>query len=221
MIIRVFRGVVRRGKQEEFLRVLQEQGIPHFRSHPGMLGVHVGMPTEASPYEFLVTTMWKDLDALRIFAGERWYEAKILPGERELLKSAHVHHYWTEEGERWPPREPPDVIEVGPLSVDLSRRTARLRGRDVDLPPREFAVLAELARQPDHPIPSEDLAARVWPDRTWMNADDVRRVVYSLRRLISDDRRKRPLIRNRRGYGYVLEVAASAAGVGGTFAGQR
>jgi DNA-binding winged helix-turn-helix (wHTH) protein/heme-degrading monooxygenase HmoA len=210
VIIRVFRGVVQPGKQDEFLKVLEEQGIPHFRSHPGMLGVHVGTPTEASPDEFLVTTMWKDLDALRTFAGERWYEAKILPGERKLLKRAHVHHYWTEEGERWPPREPPEVIDLGALTVDLSRRTARVRGREIDLPPREFAVLAELALQPDRPIPSEDLAARVWPGRTWMNADDVRRVVYSLRRLIGDDRRKRPLIRTRRGYGYVLEVPAPA-----------
>jgi heme-degrading monooxygenase HmoA len=210
MIIRVFRGVVQPGKQEEFLRVLEDQGIPHFRAHPGMLGIHVGMPTEASPDEFLVTSMWKDLDALRTFAGERWYEAKILPGERTLLKSAHVHHYWTEEGERWPPREPPEVIDLGALTVDLTRRTARVGRREVDLPPREFAVLAELALRPDRPIPASDLAARVWPDRTWMNADDVRRVVYSLRRLIGDDRRRRPLIRNRRGYGYVLEVPTPA-----------
>jgi DNA-binding winged helix-turn-helix (wHTH) protein/heme-degrading monooxygenase HmoA len=210
MIIRVFRGVVRPGQRDAFLSVLEEQGIPHFRSHPGMLGVHVGLPTPASPDEFLVTTMWEDLDALRTFAGERWYEAKILPGERDLLKSAHVHHYWTEEGERWPPREPPEVIELGKLTVDLARRTARVNGREVDLPPREFTVLAELAQQPDRPIPSADLAARVWPDRTWMNADDVRRVVYSLRRLLGDDRRKRPLIRNRRGHGYVLETPVPA-----------
>jgi DNA-binding winged helix-turn-helix (wHTH) protein/heme-degrading monooxygenase HmoA len=209
MIIRVFRGKVQPGKQAEFLRVLEEQGIPHFRSHPGMLGVHVGTPTEASPDEFLVTTLWKDLDALRTFAGERWYEAKILPGERKLLRSAHVHHYWTEDGERWPPRAP-EVIEAGPLTVDLSRRTARIRGREVDLPPREFAVLAELASHPEEPVSSADLAARVWPDRTWMNADDVRRVVYSLRRLLGDDRRERPLIRNRRGHGYVLDLPSSS-----------
>jgi DNA-binding winged helix-turn-helix (wHTH) protein/heme-degrading monooxygenase HmoA len=210
VLIRVFRGRVWPGKHREFLRVLEEEGIPHFRSHPGFLGVHVGLPTEASPDEFLVTTTWRDLDAIRTFAGERWYEAKILPGERDLLRSAHVHHYWTEEGERWPPREPPEVIDLGPLTLDLSRRTARLSGRDVDLPPREFTVLAELAAQPDRPISSVDLAARVWPGRTWMNADDVRRVVYSLRRRLGDDRRKRPLIRNRRGYGYVLDVPAPA-----------
>jgi DNA-binding winged helix-turn-helix (wHTH) protein/heme-degrading monooxygenase HmoA len=219
VIIRVFRGVVQPGRQAEFLRVLEEQGIPHFRSHSGMLGVHVGTPTEASPDEFLVTTMWQDLDALRTFAGERWYEAKILPGERELLRSAHVHHYWTEEGERWPPREPPEVIEVGPMTVDLARRIVRVRGRDIDLPPREFTVLAELAAQPDRPIPSADLAARVWPEDTGMTADDVRRVVYSLRRLIGDDRRKRPVIRNRRGYGYVLDVPVAAASSRGTLRG--
>jgi DNA-binding winged helix-turn-helix (wHTH) protein len=212
VIIRVFRGVVVPGKQEEFLRVLREEGLPHFRSHPGMLGIHVGMPTEASPEEFLVTTMWTDIDALRIFAGERWFEAKILPGERHLLQRAHVHHYWTEEGERWPPREP-EIIEVGPLSVDLSRRAARVGGREIDLPPREFAVLAELALQPDRPISSRDLAARVWPGEATMNGDDVRRVVYSLRRLIGDDRRKRPLIRNRRGYGYVLEAPERSQGI--------
>jgi DNA-binding winged helix-turn-helix (wHTH) protein/heme-degrading monooxygenase HmoA len=214
MIIRVFRGVAQRGKREDFLRLLEERAIPHLRSHPGMLGVHVGRPTEASPDEFLVTTMWQDLDALRTFAGERWYEAKILPGERELLRSVHVHHYWTEEGERWPPREPPEVIEVGSLTVDLARRIAAVRGREIDLPPREFTVLSELASRPDRPISSADLAARVWPDRTWMNADDVRRVVYSLRRLLGDDRRKRPLIRNRRGYGYVLEVPEAAVASG-------
>jgi DNA-binding response OmpR family regulator len=39
-----------------------------------------------------------------------------------------------------------------------------------------------------------------------MNGDDVRRLVYRLRRHLGDDRRRRPLIRNRRGYGYVLEA---------------
>jgi heme-degrading monooxygenase HmoA len=204
VIIRVFRGQVQPGKQDAFLRTLREQGIPHFRSHPGMLGVHVGFPTEQAPDEFLVTTMWEDLDAVRTFAGERWYEPKILPGERQLLKRVFVHHYWTEEGERWPPREPPEVVDLGRLRVDLRRRVVRLDGREIDVPPREFTVLAELATRPGHPVPAEELARRVWPDRAEMNGDDVRRVVYRLRRLL-DDGRRRSLIRNRRGHGYVLE----------------
>jgi DNA-binding winged helix-turn-helix (wHTH) protein/heme-degrading monooxygenase HmoA len=206
VLIRVFRGRVRPGKQREFLRVLEAQGIPHFRTHPGFLGVHVGMPTEASPDEFLVTTTWRDLDAIRTFAGERWYEAKILPGERHLLRSADVHHYWAEDGERWPPREPLDVVEVGPLAIDLARRLVTVSGREVALPPQEFAVLSELATRPGLPTTSAELARTVWPDRPVMNGDDVRRLVYRLRRHLGDDRRRRPLIRNRRGYGYVLEA---------------
>jgi heme-degrading monooxygenase HmoA len=209
VIIRVFRGEVQPGQHEEFLRTLQEQGIPHFRSQPGMLGVHVGLPTEQAPEEFLVTTVWRDMDAVRTFAGERWYEPKILPGERHLLKRAFVHHYWAEEGERWPPREPPEIIDVGPLRVDLRRRVARLDGTEIDVPPREFAVLAELAVRPGHPVRADELAARVWPDRVDMNGDDVRRVVYRLRRLIEGDGPGRPVIRNRRGHGYVLEVGPS------------
>jgi heme-degrading monooxygenase HmoA len=211
VITRVFRGQVQPGKQDEFRRVLEERGIPHFRQHAGFLGAHVGLPTEASPDEFLVITMWEDLDALRTFAGEHWYEAKILPGERDLLRTSFVHHYFTEDGERWPPPEPPEVIDLGPVTVDLARRVARLRGRQIDLPPREFAVLAELALSPARPIPSAELARHVWPDRPEMNGDDVRRVVYRLRRLIGDHRRRRPLIRNRRGHGYVLEPAHRAA----------
>jgi DNA-binding response OmpR family regulator len=153
----------------------------------------------------MVTTTWRDLDAIRTFAGERWFEAKILPGERHLLRSADVHHYWAEAGERWPPRDPPDVIEVGALRVDLARRVVTVSGREVTLPPQEFAVLAELAARPGLPTTSADLARRVWPDRPGMNGDDVRRLVYRLRRHLGDDRHGDPLIRNRRGYGYVLE----------------
>ena len=210
MIIRVFRGQVQPGMQEEFAALLRDQAVPDFRRRPGLLGVHVGNPTDLVPDEFMVTTMWEDLDALRAFAGERWFEAKILPEERRLLKRTFVHHYWAEGGERWPPRPSPEVIEVGPVRVDLGRRVAEVDGRRVELPPREFSVLAELVLNAGRPISSEDLAERVWPDHAAVNADDVRRVVYSLRRLIGDADRVSPLIRNRRGYGYVLEAQAAA-----------
>jgi DNA-binding response OmpR family regulator len=70
----------------------------------------------------------------------------------------------------------------------------------------EFAVLSELPTRPGLPTTSAELARHVWPDRPDMNGDDVRRLVYRLRRHLGDDRRRHPLIRNRRGYGYVLEA---------------
>jgi heme-degrading monooxygenase HmoA len=206
MIIRVFRGQVQPGKQAEFDRVLRTKAIPDFQGRPGMLGVHVGNPTELAPDEFMVTTLWQNLDVLRAFAGERWFEARILPEERSLLRRTFVHHYWAADGERWPPRPTPEQLVVGPFRIDLASRTAELDGRQLDLPPREFAVLSELARRSGRPIPSSDLAAAVWPRSRTAGGEDVRRVVYSLRRLIDDHVRPRPLIRNRRGYGYLLDV---------------
>jgi DNA-binding response OmpR family regulator len=90
--------------------------------------------------------------------------------------------------------------------VDLVRQMVTLSGREVSLPPQEFTVLRELAVRPGLPTTSAELASRVWPDRLDMNGDDVRRLVYRLRRHLGDDRRRHPLIRNRRGYGYVLEA---------------
>lgn len=73
------------------------------------------------------------------------------------------------------------------------------------LPPREFGVLVELALHPQQPISSAELARRVWPESAWTTGDDVRRTVYRLRRAMGDHERRPPLIRNRRGFGYVLE----------------
>jgi DNA-binding response OmpR family regulator/heme-degrading monooxygenase HmoA len=329
VIIRVFRGQVQPGMNEEFRKLLDDEAIPAFHSHSGMVGVHVGRPTEQTPDEFLVTTVWKDLDSLKEFAGERWFEAKVGPTERRMLRRAFVHHYEDPVGEsavaasarptglgaanvllagspavdlpgvvgalrerglsalivssgeggirlvdRWRPlvavvaaelpdaesllrhlerreipvvligqqrllrppgriknveagvltpaqpaeiaaaaeavvgglplSELPRVIDLGSLRLDVPGRVAHIDGRPVELPPKEFAVLVELALHAEQPVSAPDLARRAWPESVWTTGDDVRRTVYRLRKLIGDHERPDPLIRNRRGYGYVL-----------------
>lgn len=58
----------------------------------GFLGVHVGLPTDRSPNEFLVVRLGRDLRSGAAFAGERWFEARILPGEGRLLRRTSAHH---------------------------------------------------------------------------------------------------------------------------------
>jgi two-component system KDP operon response regulator KdpE len=96
-------------------------------------------------------------------------------------------------------------IQIGPLRLDLARRLVFMRGRRVELPPREFALLAALAMQPDEPIDREELGLMAWPDDLPPAPQDVYRRVYRLKRLLGDDQRRPPLIRNRPGFGYVLE----------------
>ena len=103
------------------------------------------------------------------------------------------------------------IIDLGRLQVDLVRGIARVEGRSVEVPPREFALLAELATHPREPLSSELLCRLAWPNGSWSGPEDVRRSVYRLRRLIGDHGRSRPWIRNRRGYGYVLDPPPPAA----------
>ncbi len=99
----------------------------------------------------------------------------------------------------------PELLDAGEVRVDVTERLAYVNDQQVELPPKEFALLAELALHPGQPITSSEIAARVWPESAWITGDDVRRTVYRLRKLIGDDERDKPLIRNRRGHGYVLE----------------
>lgn len=200
--------------QAAYLRFLYERAVSELSRHPGVIGFHVGEPLDERADEFVVTSLWASLSDLRAFAGRRWRDARIMPGEEELLLEKHVHHYLAGPSQFPAPAAPastrPDRIELGTLTVDLRGRTTVLDGRSVDLPPREFSVLAELALRPDEPVPAPELALRVWPESAVVTADDVRRVIYRLRRALGDQRRRDPLIRLRKGFGYYLSSDAAA-----------
>ena len=63
------------------------------RSQDGLLFASVGLPDEASPQEFSMVMRWRDLDAVKKFAGENWQTAVIDPEEARLLKETFVYHY--------------------------------------------------------------------------------------------------------------------------------
>jgi DNA-binding response OmpR family regulator len=104
-----------------------------------------------------------------------------------------------------------EIVEIGPLRVDRVARVAFIDDERVDIPPMEFAILELLALHPGEPVPAEALRRRLWPEDAPATGDDVHRHVYRLRRLIGDQDRLHPLITNRRGYGYVLDVHHTTA----------
>lgn len=121
------------------------------------------------------------------------------PGPEEIAATAALA-----AGEAGPTTRP-DVLESGPLRLDLVARRAEIEGRTVELPPKEFAILAELVLRAGRPAPSAELARRVWPE-SGASEEAVHRAVYRLRRLIAPRGRARPWIVNRRGFGYVLNL---------------
>lgn len=217
MIVRVFKGQVRPGMVEAYRRFLLERAVPQFRARAGLESLRIGAPPDGAD-EFVVVTVWRDLASLRAFAGPRWERARMSADERRMLRRTTVQHYVdvtppvdvSPDGVALAPGgEPYRALESGDLRLDLAGRIVRLNGSSFELPPREFQVLVELALHPGQPIPSDELARRAWPDAPAATGDDVRRIVYRLKRRLAAGPRT-PVIRNRRGYGYVLEPPAAA-----------
>ena len=106
----------------------------------------------------------------------------------------------------------PDLIDLGVVRIDLRARTVEVDGAPEVLPPKEFEILVQLALQPGRPLDSTELLGRVWRGSESATVDDLHTRIWRLRRMIGDHKRIKPLIVNRRGFGYLLNVAASARG---------
>jgi transposase/quinol monooxygenase YgiN len=92
VIIRVFRAGLRPGKLAAFARVYEDYSRPMMRAAPGCLAERAGPPAGRRD-EFVIVSVWRDLESLKAFAGETWQEAIILPGEAILLHTASVRHF--------------------------------------------------------------------------------------------------------------------------------
>ncbi len=92
------------------------------------------------------------------------------------------------------------------LVLELCSGTVLVRGERVELPPREFRLLAKLAETPGEPIPPEDLVATVWPDVPDTPLQDLYPVISRLREFVGDRGNDDKLLRNRRQYGYYLDL---------------
>ena len=60
--------------------------------------------------------------------------------------------------------EGPEVMHVGPITVDLGRREATSRGRVLDLKPRELDCLAVLSRNAGRVLSREHILELAWGD---------------------------------------------------------
>ncbi len=105
------------------------------------------------------------------------------------------------------PSERPVVIEVGDLRVDAAAHVVTRAGREVELTPREFALLLFLAKRAGDVVPRAELLEHVWEDADdgSTNVVDVY-VGYLRKKLELPFRRRRRLIRTVRGVGFMLEL---------------
>jgi two-component system response regulator RegX3 len=81
---------------------------------------------------------------------------------------------------------PQAQLHVGDLVVDVRARRAQVDGRELDLTPKEFDLLAALARDPGAAISRRRLLEEVWETSWYGSAKTIDVHVSALRRKLGD-----------------------------------
>ncbi|MBL8648059.1 MAG: response regulator transcription factor [Sphingosinicella sp.] len=97
-------------------------------------------------------------------------------------------------------------IVIGDVEIDLTRRRILRAGTEVHVTPKEYDVLAALARYPDRVISHAQLLRNVWGPAQEQRVDYLRIVVRNLRQKLEPDPAQPRLITNEPGVGYRLRV---------------
>jgi two-component system copper resistance phosphate regulon response regulator CusR len=106
---------------------------------------------------------------------------------------------------RAPARQDVDRLRIDDLEIDIQRHRAARSGIALNLTPKEFLLLAHLARSVGEVISRNEIAKHVWDIdfKTETNVVDV--VVRRLRAKVDDPFEKK-LVHTIRGVGYVLKA---------------
>ena len=99
--------------------------------------------------------------------------------------------------------EPPAVLRVGDIEVDIARHRVTVRGADVDLTPKEFAFITALARHPGRVLTHRMLLREVWGPEYGTETQYLRVYASQLRKKLDDDP-ARPHLVTEPGVGYRL-----------------
>lgn len=97
-------------------------------------------------------------------------------------------------------------VTIGDVDIDLAARRVRRAGTEVHLTPKEYEVLAELAKRPDRVITHAQLLRAAWGPAYENRVDYLRIVVRGLRQKLEADAANPKLIRNEAGVGYRLKL---------------
>lgn len=100
------------------------------------------------------------------------------------------------------------TVRAGELEIDLLAHVIRRAGVEVHLTPKEYAVLAQLARHPGRVITHRQIMAEVWPREHEHHVEYLRVLVRTLRQKLEPDPQRPRIITNELGIGYRLRTDA-------------
>ena len=92
MILRIYHARAHPGREAEFERLVRADAVPLMQAQPGLLALHLGREMDA-PGGFVIVSVWRDLEALKAYAGENWKEPLRLHPQAGVLEEERVEHY--------------------------------------------------------------------------------------------------------------------------------
>jgi two-component system, OmpR family, KDP operon response regulator KdpE len=122
-------------------------------------------------------------------------------GMEELIARVRtaLRHRFQAQGEQ-------PVFVSGDLSVDLVRRTVKLRGQEIKLSPREYDVLTLLVAHAGKVLTHRQILTQVWGPAHAEDAQYLRVAIRSLRQKIEADPAQPQFIQTESGVGYRLRT---------------
>ena len=104
------------------------------------------------------------------------------------------------------------AVEAGPVTIDLLARIVRREGDEVHVTPKEWDLLAELAKHPGRVLTHESLLRSVWGPAHVGQTEYLRVAIRALRQKLEAYPSEPQLIVNEPGVGYRLMVNALLPG---------
>lgn len=98
------------------------------------------------------------------------------------------------------------IVEAGQVRIDLEHRRVLRDGDQIHLTPKEYSVLAELARRPDRVLSHTQLLKSVWGPAQIERVEYLRIAIRGLRQKLETDPSRPKLIINELAVGYRLRT---------------
>lgn len=96
------------------------------------------------------------------------------------------------------------TLSAGDVTIDLIAHTVTRGGSEIHLTPKEYAVLAQLARFPGRVITHKQIMNEVWPHEHEHHVEYLRVLIRTLRQKLEEDPQQPKIISNELGIGYRL-----------------
>ena len=104
------------------------------------------------------------------------------------------------------PKDADDVVESGPVQIDLGRRIVTKSGEEVHLSKREWELLAFFAHRPDHVLTHKQILKEVWGPAHVEDTAYLRVYIIQLRQKLEADPARPRFLITEPGVGYRLRT---------------